>query len=128
MLLFDITTKQYSLPLPRYTGLGIVNLVATVPSLDTFTWLGFRVTWLYGTMFLPGTPASISRIWIETGIAASLVLKNSSMLVTNTPPDFSTKNDCANGSHGTTTELLTWVIVVVVTTVRAIRFSVPLAV
>ena len=73
--------------------------------MDTFTSADSMLTWPNGTMVVVGVPSLIVLIWTVTGIVGSLVLKNKSPPVMNTPSDagpawsVSIKKDWASGSY-----------------------------
>ena len=75
-----------------------MNVVATVPSFDTFTLDAPRVDIAPGTLFAVGIPFSTVLISTVTGILSSLDKKNRSIEVTNIPPGVVTLNVWASGS------------------------------
>ena len=73
----DAKHIAYSVLSPsRYTGASKVNLVATVPFVDTLIWSGALIISENGKIFWVGTPPSIVLIWNVIGISiSSLVWK-----------------------------------------------------
>ena len=68
------------------TGALNVNVVGLEASSDVNTSTGFLTTLENGTIFCVGVPLTTVLMSIATGISSSLVKKNISILVKNTPP------------------------------------------